>query len=433
MKFKISKNFKEKLPVFSFILSVCLLFYAWGVVSTIFRLFPYPLVETGFRQFQRIVPYEQIPHHLFPIQFSQSGVTLIDREKMMPGITLITSYWKETGWTPGIRIIDAEGTTLHHWEIMPEEIWPESPYVDHIKNSKNTNENYVHGTFLYPDGDIVFNIEYLGLVRMNSAGKIIWKLPYRTHHSVFHDEEGNFWVCGMKWIEDESARKERFPELQTPFTEETILQVSPEGKLLKEISLLESLYYSDYKYLLWHYGRQKGDLLHLNDVEVLESNTARQFPIFEAGDLIVSALKLSIIAVLDKTGKIKWLSSGIFTKQHDPDYEDNGWITVFDNRTGLKESRIRAIHPASRDIVQLYPLEDDQHFYTPHGGKQQKLSNGNRLITEAGTGRAFEITRGGEIVWEWIQQPYNLKHVPEVLEATRYYLDEKVISEWKRN
>ena len=31
----------------------------------------------------------------------------------------------------------------------------------------------------------------------------------------------------------------------------------------------------------------------------------------------------------------------------------------------------------------------------------QRLPNGNTLITEADTGRVFEVTRKGEVVWEF--------------------------------
>ena len=35
-------------------------------------------------------------------------------------------------------------------------------------------------------------------------------------------------------------------------------------------------------------------------------------------------------------------------------------------------------------------------------GNAQRLPNGNTLINEASIGRFFEVTRDGEIVWEYI-------------------------------
>lgn len=34
-------------------------------------------------------------------------------------------------------------------------------------------------------------------------------------------------------------------------------------------------------------------------------------------------------------------------------------------------------------------------------GGAQRLENGNTLITESDNGRAFEVTRAGEIVWDY--------------------------------
>ncbi len=425
-------NLKEKLPLFLFVFSICFFIYIFGGVSGDLNLFPYSEFKLGYKQLFKIIKKDTL-HHLLPIRFEESGVTVLKREKMMPGVTLLTTYWnKGKEWSPGARLIDEEGKTLHHWEINPEKIWPQSPHDDHVRNHLNREDNYIHGSYVFPNGDLIFNIEYLGLTRVDSTGKMLWKLPYRTHHSVFCDEDGNFWVSGLKWVEKGSKRSEDFTSFKTPFSEETVLKVSPDGKILKEISLLEIIYNSEYKHLFWHYGRITGDLLHLNDVEILSSELENGFTLFEAGDIVVSSRYLHFIAVISQEGKLKWLSPGIFTMQHDPDYEENGWIVVFDNRVGLKESMIRAIKPATNEVRNLYSANGDKDFYTFSGGKHQKLDNGNRLITESNSGRVFEITPDGEIVWEWINYPFNEKRVPEVLEGTRYAISKNEIAAWDK-
>lgn len=72
-----------------------------------------------------------------------------------------------------------------------------------------------------------------------------------------------------------------------------------------------------------------------------------------------------------------------------------------------------------------------QRFYTKHGGKVQRLENGNLLITEARRGRVFEVDEAGRTVWEWVAQRYNSKLVPEVLEGTRYALSAEQVAAWK--
>ena len=44
-------------------------------------------------------------------------------------------------------------------------------------------------------------------------------------------------------------------------------------------------------------------------------------------------------------------------------------------------------------------------FYSSHISGAQRLPNGNTLICEGRTGRIFEITAQGEVVWEYVN-PY---------------------------
>lgn len=421
-------NIVDVIAKLLFIIGLLIVMFSYGMITERYHIFPYYIIQHGLRQIKSYFE-ESKPTFLWPLTYNDSGVKIYNNDNIAPGVTLITSYWEDTGWSPGIRLIDRNGNILYHWDIVPENIWPDSPYTDHVKNTKNTISNCVHGSFLYPNGDIVFNVEYLGLVKMNSQSEILWKLPYRTSHSVFMDEEGYFWVCGTKWIESEKDAV-RFPGLTIPFTEDIILKVSPDGNIIKEISVLEQLYIGDYQHLLYHNSRLTGDVLHLNDIEVLSAEMAIQYADFESGDIIVSMRDISSIAVLDQEGNLKWICPGVFTKQHDPDFEADGSITVYDNRARLGTSKIRRIYPLNNKTETIFPANENQKFYSMVGGKHQLLENGNRLITETCTGRILEVSENGEIVWEWYQKPYNQESVVEVFEGTRYNLTKEDIMMW---
>ena len=439
MKISALSRYADKLPILFFVGALCIFSFAFGTVVIKFQVFPYSVLNRGFDEWNALTAEPARRSYLRPVRYDESGTKVYDLEQVMPGATLVTTHWPETGWTAGIRLIDVNGATLNHWDVRPQEIWPESPHEDHAKGVANVEWNNVHGTYLFPNGDIIFSVEFLGLIRMNSCGEEIWKLPYRTHHSVERDDVGNFWVSGTKWIEEGDERAELFPGLVVPFLEDTILEVSPEGDILREISLLDSFYRGGYAHLIWTSGSLlTGDILHLNDVEVLSDELAEQFPLFEAGDIVVSSRTLSFVAVLAVEGDIKWLSTGDFTRQHDPDFEDNGWITVLDNRTDIPSpdsdigaSMIRSINPATGEIRDLYVAEGDEQFYSSWAGKHQRLANGNRLITEAWAGRVFEISPEGETVWEWISEPFDEDLVPEVFEGTRYDIDAAQVATWK--
>ena len=69
-------------------------------------------------------------------------------------------------------------------------------------------------------------------------------------------------------------------------------------------------------------------------------------------------------------------------------------------------------------------------FFSRTCGSNQRLPNGNTLITETDYGRVFEVTRDNEIVWEFIS-PYragdNNELIATVLEMIRVDLDEFVL------
>ena len=54
-----------------------------------------------------------------------------------------------------------------------------------------------------------------------------------------------------------------------------------------------------------------------------------------------------------------------------------------------------------------YKGTEDSFFYSSTSGYNQRLANGNTLITESNNGRGFEVNHEGEVVWEYIS-PYRV-------------------------
>jgi hypothetical protein len=213
-----------------------------------------------------------------------------------------------------------------------------------------------------------------------------------------------------------------------PFFEDMIIKVSPEGIIEKEISLIDVIYKSGYTGLL---RRFTGDILHLNDVEVLDNHKADAFTgVFNPGDIMVSMRHANAICIIDaNTEKIKWCVVHPFFGQHDPDFTENGYITVFDNysdwknksfREKEKGSRIIRINPVTKETKIIYGWHKNQYFYTEFGGKHQQLPNQNMIITETDAGRIFEINPKGKVVWEWIVNQWDKDHAIQVMEGARY-------------
>jgi hypothetical protein len=160
----------------------------------------------------------------------------------------------------------------------------------------------IHGAALYPDGDVVFNLTGFSMVRMNACGDVEWTLPATTHHSVHISDVGNIWTLSVEYYDRNSVSP--FPGMRPAFEDDIVLEVSPQGKILRKISLLELLYANDLIGSLFPTGRSlidgypMEDVLHTNDVEILSRDDAPAFPLFEAGDVLVSFRNLNLTRIL---------------------------------------------------------------------------------------------------------------------------------------
>ncbi len=145
----------------------------------------------------------------------------------------------------------------------------------------------------------------------------------------------------------------------------------------------------------------EGDILHGNTVTFLDHRSPAASPIFGAGRILTSAREIDLIAVVDLEEKrALWARQGPCKRQHEPLLLDDGRLLIFDNQGGTEgRSRILEIDPTTGEILWRFehPL-----FASPQGGTAERLPGGHTLITSTEQGRAFEVTAGGEVVWEFV-------------------------------
>ncbi len=78
-------------------------------------------------------------------------------------------------------------------------------------------------------------------------------------------------------------------------------------------------------------------------------------------------------------------------------------ILLFDNTGYNSFSRILEINPFQKSIEWEYVGKPPESFYSKFCGTVQRLKNGNTLITETCSGRAFEVRREDKkVVWEYV-------------------------------
>jgi len=104
----------------------------------------------------------------------------------------------------------------------------------------------------------------------------------------------------------------------------------------------------------------------------------------------------------------------------------NGNIYLFDNGYTRGFSRVIELNPLTKKIVWEYKGDPPQSFHSQSRGSAQHLPNGNILIGEAKNGRAFEVTKEGEIVWEWFSPWLNEAGARKAFYRMTRYPKEKI-------
>lgn len=415
-----------------FVLSLTILAFGYGYACHAWEFFPHSHVQRAWIQAKTssFLPSAEDATFLEPRVHDRSGAFVHDSSAIQPGLTLITSTWPES---EGFRLIDAEGNLIHKWEVDRDQVFP-----DPAQRGKFANEHVIHGTHLLPNGDIVFNVEYVGTVRVDACSDVVWTNTNGNHHSVERDEDGSFWTPAVSQTPQKSSERypEGYPGLKEAVWIDYALHLSPNGEVLNKINILDVIYGSElsrYIAQVDHHTYYE-DFSHMNDVEPLSSELADEYPLFEDNDLLVSLRNLNLVFVFDpQTLEVKWHAQDPFIQQHDPDFVGGGWITVFDNNrlwTDVGGSRILRFHAHSDSLQLQFPETPSSSFYTPKRGKVQRLENNNLLLTESQRGRVLEVTPSGRTVWEWIHAPRNESMVAAVTNGTRHQLTPDDVASW---
>lgn len=253
--------------------------------------------------------------------------------------------------------------------------------------------------YLMPDGGLTFQ-GMSPLVRIDACGKVVWMLDGIFHHALERDADGHFWVGSM-------PARSRLPHVSEKFQEDGIAQISADGRVLRNESLVAILRRSG---LAWLYeGRPySDDPLHINDIEpVLEDG-----PYWRRGDLFLSLKYLSAVMLYrPSTGRIVWWRQADWSLQHDVSILDDHRISVFDNNaiTGadgnfLREPSKIVVYDfaTGRSGEPFRQAMHDQDIRSISEGRATPMSNGDFMIEESNGGRLVRMSPQGEVRWQYV-------------------------------
>jgi hypothetical protein len=316
------------------------------------------------------------------------------------------------------------GKVVHQWELPFRRAWPSPP---HVADPVGDEQIHWFRCHLFANGDLlaIYQVETdtpcgYGLVKLNKDSELLWKYEGRVHHDLDVDESGTIYTLTHELKRHAPTGLEYLP---TPYVADSLVVLSRDGQEVARVPIDEAVRDSPYALLLsTAIGEQaipkervpfttafdallqplsKGDLIHANSVKVLTQARARKFPLFQAGQVLLSLRTLHTLAVLDvRKRSVVWAALGPWRIQHDAEFLDNGHLLVFDNHGWHKGCRVIEYDPVTQAIPWVYSDADAGPFFAGFRGVKQRLPNGNTLIVDPDNRRIFEVTPGKELVWE---------------------------------
>jgi hypothetical protein len=408
------------------ILGFAFLCYLVGAAVMFFHLPSYGFLYQAFTGGQAWHERGQpvVSRFTLPEDEVKEGVTLDKPGRTYDGFTLVTT-------TQGARatLLDMAGKVIHQWELPFSQAWANPPHVQDPIPDKQVHWFHCH---LFPNGDLlaIYQAESdtpcgYGLVKLNKDGKLLWKYARRVHHDLDVDEQGMIYTLTEALKRNAPVGLDYLP---TPYVADSVVVLSPDGQEVKAIPLDEAIRDSAYALLLaTSIGEQatakdratlnptmdsplqpgsRGDPFHTNSVKILTPALAPKFPLFQAGQVLLSLRSLHTIAVLDLDKRsVIWAARGPWRIQHDAEFLDNGHLLIFDNHGWMKGCRIVEYDPTTQAIPWVYSDADASPFHAGFRGMKQHLPNGNTLIVDPDNGRLFEVTLSKELVWEHHGRP----------------------------
>ena len=341
-----------------------------------------------------------------PARTTARGVTVHDPTRAQEGLTLYTS-----GHAQKAFLIGMDGRVVHEWGVPFSAVWDDSAAV---RRPRPDAQVYLEKAVAYPNGDLLALYVAVGdtpwgygLVKLDKDSRVLWKYLAHAHHDVAVAADGTVYLLTQEVGRDDAPG---LAAVRPPRIDDYVVVLSPEGRELRKVRLLDALLRSRYAHFLdavpWYVTKGSGDYLHTNGVDVLDGTGAQRLPAATAGRVLLSFREINAVAILDlDAAEIVWATLGPWLRQHDPDLLPDGHLLLFDNQGnggpgGM--SRVIEVDPATLGIVWSYAGTADRPFESAVRSSQQRLANGDTLVVESDGGRLLEVTPEGETVWEYV-------------------------------
>jgi hypothetical protein len=385
-----------------------------------------------------------------------TGTTIFDPDRTWSGFTVLSPLA-----TPAVPVIDMNGTVVKQWDGFnnsaggPARVLP-GGYVIAASGARPPNQESLELVERDFDGKVLWSFSRNQEVT-TADGQKVWAA--RQHHDWQREDfpAGYYSPASNPNPQnnDRTLLLTHVTQLKPAVADVTIeddrlIEVSRNGEVLWEWVASDHIdefnFSADARKVIKSgpasngpagaAGRATFDWLHVNSAHYVGPNHW-----FDAGDMrfaptnvIISSREASLLAIIGRDGHIVWQLGPDYSAskelrairqvigQHHAHFIPTGLpgagnLLIFDNggasgygffspigpdgRGALTRptSRVLEINPVTLELVWSYT---NPRFFASNISGAQRLPNGNTLITSGPTGRVFEVTKEGTIVWEYI-------------------------------
>lgn len=332
--------------------------------------------------------------------------------RIAPGSTLITVIPEARAF-----LIDNDGRTLRRWSDPEAAAWPRAELLP-------SGDLLAVGIAPAPDGSRP-GLRPGYLARYDWRGNRSWHRDLPVHHDVDVLPDGRIWTLGQHHREvDLGALGKR------RLIDNTLLLLSSEGELLKELSLYDLVHSAPERFRPRRSAGFAGAVDRSGALDLLHTNAvaAMPFPELTGRDAIycrscvlVTFRHQDLVAVFDTERELlvwAW-GPGELQFPHEGTWLENGRLLIFDNGSAKRGySRIVELDPVRRAVTWTYRASNPRDFFTSGRGTAHALPNGNVLIASSNQSRISEVTRDGRLVWRYVVRGRNGKLV--TMRARKY-------------
>lgn len=313
-----------------------------------------------------------------------TGLVYHDAQQAYDGYALVPQ-------SDRVVLVDVGGATAHEWRAP-------GPLSYARLTADGTLLGLLGGDPKAPPK--IANGELFGIVELDADGTIAWKYEGDLlHHDVWRLEDGSYHAIGFEPLSPELSATIRggWPHPDDPerIWGDTIEHIHRDGS---RETIWRAADHLDVEAQVICPLDHRKEWTHANSIRVTRD-----------GSWLLSLRMTSTVIKVDRdTGAVLWSwgGPGVTSHQHDARELEDGHVLIFDNGVHRVRSpgfaRVVEVDPATGEIVWQYLDRTILAFQSFMAGGAQRLPNGNTFITEAATGRLFQVTSSGETVWEWV-------------------------------